>query len=727
MKSQRTSEATAQLSSIPSSVAANPLLSEWRTPFGLPPFAEIDDVHFEPAFDAAMVEQRQEIEAARRSGETPSFANTIEALERSGKTLTLIGKVLFGLNGAHSNDAIRELARRLAPRLSAHRDDILLDRQLFERVKAVHDRRQDLELGAEQLKLLEETYKDFVRNGVNLDDESQARLREINGQLAELGQRFGQNLLAESRGFKLHVTRREDLGALPGGLAAAAAEEARRLGHDGGWSFIPSRSSALPFLRYSPNRELRKRLFEAFVRRGGSGNERDNRAGLVRMATLRAERARLLGYESHADFILSDNMAENADRVYELLDKLWPRALAVAESERDELRAMMWKDGVDGDLEAWDWRYYAEKVRQARCQLDEEALRPYFELTAVRDGAFLLARRLFGLEFSELPEAPVWHEDQKAFEVKDAAGNHLGVLYMDYFARESKRGGAWMNALRSQCRTEPQRAHAMRPYTDGSRDGEVSPVVTTTYNFSRPAAGSPSLLSFAEAETVLHEFGHALHGLLSDVTYASLSGTNVPRDFVEFPSQVIENWLGEPEVLRLVARHYQTGEAVPDEMIARIKEAAKLGQGFATVEYLAACYLDMAWHTLTEAPDLDPEAFERREMERIGLVDEILPRYRSAYFRHIFAGGYSAGYYSYIWAAVLDADGFEAFRETDLFDPETAGRLRRLLRQGGSRHGMELYREFRGRDPEIEPLLKRRGLSDGEKVADSCTPQALAR
>ncbi len=676
--------------------STNPLLAEWRTPFGVPPFAEIEDGHFEPAFEAAMAEQKREIEAITASSEAPTFANTIEALERSGRTLTRIGKVFFGLNGAHSNDAIRALARIMAPKLTAHRDDILLDRGLFARVRSVDEQRETLaeSLSVEQLKLLEETVKDFVRNGVDLDDASQARLREINAEIAELNQRFSQNLLAETRAFELHVAAREDLGTMPDSLAATAAEEARRQGHDSGWSFLPSRASALPFLRYSPDRELRRHMVEAFARRG-SGGELDNREGLVRTATLRAERARLLGHASHADFVLSDNMAETAERVYQLLDQLWQPALAVARSEREELQAMMREDGIDDALRPWDWRYYAERVRRARYRFDEDALRPYFELAAVRDGAFMLAGRLFGLEVVRLEDVPTWHGDQQAFEVKDSEGAHVGLLYMDFFARESKRGGAWMNALRSQSKL----------------DAEVAPIVTTTYNFPAPAAGSPCLLSFADAETLFHEFGHALHGLLSDVTYASLSGTHVPRDFVEFPSQVIENWVGEPEVLRLFARHRETGETIPDELIAKVKAAAKFGQGFATVEYLAACYLDMAWHTVGETPDLEPEAFERREMERIGLIDEILPRYRSPYFRHVFSGGYSAGYYSYIWSAVLDADGFEAFREAGLFDPETADRLRRLLRQGGSRHGMDLYREFRGRDPEIGPLLERRGLS----------------
>ncbi len=672
----------------------NPLLTDWKTPFGVPPFAEIEDAHFEGAFHAAMAEHKREIDVVVSSTEPPDFANTIEALERSGQTLRRVAKVFFGLNSSHSSSAIRELARTVAPELAAHRDDILLRRALFERVKTVYDRRGELDLGVEPRRLLEETHKDFVRNGVSLSDEAQARLREINGELAALSQRFGQNLLAETGDFELHVESREDLGALPVSLAAAAAQEARRRGHDAGWSFTLARPSLEPFLQNSPNRELRKRIFEAYARLAGSGGDRDNRADLARMAALRAERAALLGYDTHAHYVLSDNMAEIPDRVVELLDQLWPPALAVAESERDALQAKMREDS-GGELQGWDWRFYAEKVRQARYDLDEESLRPYFELSAVRAGAFRLAEKLFGLSFTELEDLPAWHPDQQAFEVRDSDGSHLGVLYMDFFARESKRDGAWMDELREQSRL----------------DGEVAPIVTTTFNFSPPAEGSPSLLSFREAQTLFHEFGHALHGLLSGVTYASLSGTNVPRDFVEFPSQVLENWMSEPEVLRLYARHVETGEVIPDELIRRIKAAERLGQGFATVEYLAACYLDLAWHTLAGPPALAPEAFERREMERIGMLGEILPRYRSTYFRHIFGGGYSAGYYSYIWAEVLDADAFEAFRKAGLFDPETARRYRRLLSQGGTRPGMELYREFRGRDPEIEPLLARRGLS----------------
>ena len=402
-----------------------------------------------------------------------------------------------------------------------------------------------------------------------------------------------------------------------------------------------------------------------------------------------------MGYETHAHYILSDNMAESPDRVYGLLDQIWAPALRIAKSERDALQAMMREDGVEGELKGWDWRYYVEKVRKARYDFDEETLRPYLEFTAVREGAFTVANKLFGLTLHELEGMPRWHPDQQVFEVKDADGTHLGVLYMDFFARESKRGGAWMNELRAQSRL----------------GGDVRPVVTNNFNFPPPTENGPSLLSFTEAQTLFHEFGHALHGLLSDVTYESLSGTNVPRDFVEFPSQVMENWMGEPEVLRLYAKHYQTGEVIPDALIEKIRAADKFNQGFTTIEYMAASYLDMAWHTMTEPREVEPRSFEKTEMARIGLIAEIIPRYRSTYFAHIFSGGYSAGYYSYIWSEVLDADAFQAFKETSLFDSETARKYRELLSRGGSRPGMELYEIFRGRPPKIEPLLERRGLT----------------
>jgi peptidyl-dipeptidase Dcp len=691
----RTDHVTAQAVSVQHE---NPLLAGWDTPFGVPPFDRIEDDHYLPAFRAAMAEHREEIQAIVDDPGPPTFGNTIEALERSGGSLTRVSSVFFAVEGAHSNDALREVARTIAPELAAHRDDIRLNRALYDRVKAVYDRREMLDLTAEQDRLLEETHKTFVRSGVSLPEHAQARLREINGNLAELSQQFGQNLLKETNAFELHVTDRADLGDLPASLIAAAAAEAKRRGHDGGWSFTLQRPSINPFLQYSPNREMRRTLFIGYAMRGDNDNEQDNKTMLARTAALRTERAQLLGYETHAHYVLSDVMAETPERVYDLLDRIWAPALVVATDDRDAYQAMMRQDGVAGQIEGWDWRFYAEKVRRARYDFDENALRPFFEVNAVRDAAFDLAKRLFGLRFFRLDDVPTWHPDQQVFEVREADGTHLGVLYMDFFARESKTGGAWMNDLRAQSRL----------------DGDVAPIVTTNFNFPPPTDGSPSLLAFYEAETLFHEFGHALHGLLSDVTYESLSGTNVPRDFVEFPSQIMENWLGEREFLETFARHYQTGEVVPAELLEKLEAAGKFDQGFATVEYLAASYLDLVWHTQTEPDEKEPRAFEQAAMTQIGLIDEILPRYRSTYFAHIFSGGYSAGYYSYIWAEVLDADAFQAFKETDLFDRATAKALRKhVLSKGGTRPGMEMYEAFRGRPPAIEPLLEARGLTTG--------------
>ncbi|KPJ95696.1 MAG: peptidase M3, partial [Gemmatimonas sp. SG8_17] len=672
----------------------NPLQGEWDTPFGVPPFDKIEDAHYLPAFRAAMTEHKAEVDAIVTDPELPDFGNTIEALERSGKALTRVSNVFFAVESAHSNDSIRAIARTVAPELSAHNDDITLNRGLYERVKAIYDQRNELDLNPEEERLLEETHKAFVRSGVNLDDEAQARLREINGELAELSQAFGQNLLKETNEFELYVADEEDVRDLPPNLVAAAAEEAVRRGHESGWSFTLARPSINPFLQYSPNRDLRRQIFMGYAMRGDNDNEADNKGILSRMAALRAERAKLMGYQTHAHYVLSDNMAETPDRVYEFLDQIWQPALRVAREERRALQEMMRQSGISDQLKGWDWRYYAEKVRQARYDLDEEAVKPYFEVNAVREGVFMVANRLFGLTFTELEDMPRWHPDQQVFEVKEADGTHVGILYMDFFTRESKQGGAWMNDLRAQSRL----------------DGEIKPIVTTNFNFPPPTAEGPSLITFDNASTLAHEFGHALHGLLSDVTYESLSGTNVPRDFVEFPSQIMENWMGEPEVLRMYAKHYETGEPIPDGLIERVKAARQFNQGFETVEYMAASYLDMAWHTLTEPEEKDARSFETAEMTRRGLIEEIIPRYRSTYFAHIFSGGYSSGYYSYIWAEVLDADAFQAFKETSLFDQETALRYREnVLSKGGTRPGMELYEAFRGRQPAIGALLEKRG------------------
>jgi len=677
----------------------NPLLAEWDTPFGVPPFDQVENEDYLPAFQAAMESHAGEIDAIVASDEPPTFENTIEAMESAGADLSRVSRVFYAVEGAHSNDTLREVSRTIAPQLAGHRDDIRFNPDLWKRVEAVWDGRADLGLDPEQAKLLEETHKGFVRSGAALDEQAKARLREINAELAELSTTFSQNLLAETNDFELHVEDRVDAGHIPGNLLVSAEQEARKRGHESGLSFTLQRPSINPFLQYSPNRELRKRIFLGYAMRGNNGNEEDNNSLLARMAELRVEKANLLGYPSYAAYVLSDNMAETPERVYDLLDQIWEPAIRVASKDRDAFETMMHEDGVEGNLEAWDWRYYAEKVRKARYDLDEEILRPYFEVNAARDGVFEVANRLYGITFTELPDLPRWHPDQQAFEVREADGSHIGILYMDFFMRESKRGGAWMNSLRSQSRF----------------DGDVTPVVTTNFNFPPPTGDTPSLLSFGDVETLAHEMGHALHGLFSDVTYRSLSGTSVSRDFVELGSQIMENWMGEPEVLRLYAKHFQTGEPIPEDLVQKLDEASKFDQGFATVEYLAASYLDMAWHTLESETEMSPPEFEQTAMQRIGLIDEIIPRYRNTYFAHIFAGGYSAGYYAYIWAEVIDADAFQAFKETSLFDKETATRFRReVLSQGGTRPGMELYEAFRGRDPSIEPLLERRGLTGGD-------------
>lgn len=675
----------------------NPLLSAWDTPFGGPPFDKIKDEHYQPAFEAAITEHKAEIEAIINNTDEPTFANTLENLERGGSSLSRVSRVFFAVNGANTNDSLKAIAKEMAPKLSAHSDDISLNSELFKRVNAVYSEKESLNLSPEQLRLLEETYKGFVRSGINLDEASQTRLREINAELATLAQEFGENLLNETNDKKVLITNKEDLGNLPGSLVAAAAQEAKNNDKEG-WMITLQRPSLNPFLQYSPNRELRKELYMGYALRGDNGNDNDNNEILSRMASLRVERANLKGYESHADYILSDNMAETPTRVYDFLNKVWTPALEMAKKERADLQEMMNKDGINEELKGWDWRYYTAKVRKERFDYDEEVMRPYFEFTAVREGVFMLAEKLFGLTFSPLDNVATWHPDQQVFEVKEADGTHIGILYMDFFARESKRGGAWMNALRSQSKL----------------DGEVTPIVTNNFNFPPPTDNSPSLLSFTEAQTLFHEFGHALHGLLSNVTYVSLSGTNVPRDFVEFPSQVMENWMGEPEVLKLYAKHYETGEVIPDELIEKITASGKFNQGFATVEYMAASFLDMGYHTLKTTELQNAKGFEIEQMNKIGLIDEIIPRYRSTYFSHVFGGdpSYSSGYYSYLWSEVLDADAFRAFKETSIFDQETAKKYRHMLSQGGTRPGMDLYVEFRGREPKIDPLLRKRGLLD---------------
>ena len=675
----------------------NMLLEEWDTPFGVPPFDQIVSEDFLPAIREGMEEQNREIEAIITNTEAPTFENTIEALEFSGELLSRASRLFYALDGAHSNDVIKETGKTIAPELSAHGDNITLNKDLFERVLAVYEQRESLHLTAEQQHLLDETHKQFIRSGANLPDEAQERLREINSELAELSQTFQDNVLDETNDFELLVTDEADLGDLPASLVALAADEAKRREHDCEcWAFTLQRPSINPFLQYSPNRDMRKTLFDGYAMRADNDNEADNKATISRMVQLRSERATLMGYDSHSHFVLSNEMAETPENVYDLLDQIWKPALRVSKQERSDLEEMMRADGIDDRLRGWDWRYYTEKVRKAKYDLDDDALRPYFEVNAVRDGVFALATELFGLQFEQRDDLPVWHPDQQVFEVKEADGSHLAILYMDFFARESKRGGAWMNALRSQSNV----------------DSFVAPIVTNNFNFPAPTEGSPSLLSLTDAETLFHEFGHALHGMFSDVTYKSLSGTNTPRDFVEFPSQVMENWMRTPEVLGMFARHYETGEPMPQEIIDKINASAKFNQGFMTLEYMAAAYLDMSYHTLETTEAVEPRGFESAAMADIDLIEEIIPRYRSGYFQHVFGGGYDAGYYSYIWSEILDADTFMAFKETNVLDKATAARYRKeILSKGGTRPGMELYYNFRGREPSIDPLLEKRGLN----------------
>ena len=674
----------------------NPLLSEFNTPFGVPPFALIKDEHYLPAFAKGMADQKKEVEAIVSNPEPPSFANTVEALERSGALFTRVAAVFGNMTNSNTNDELQRIDTEIAPKLAQHRDDIALNPGLFARVKAVYADREKLNLPVEQARLLEETYKDFVRGGADLPADKQARFRKINEELSVLTVKFGENVLKENNAFELVIDKEEDLAGLPAAAVAGAAEAARERGKAAGWVFTLHRPSIIPFLQYSKKRELREKLFTAYINRGSNGNALDNKAAAAKIAALRVERANLLGYTTHADYVLEENMAKTPGAVYEFLKKLWTPALERAKAEAADLQAMIREEGGGFELQPWDWWYYAEKVKKTRYDLDDTALRPYFQLEKVRDGAFMVANKLYGITFTERADIPKYNDDVRVFEVKDADGSHLSILYVDYYPRANKRGGAWMSNFRDQS-------------IQAGRD--IRPVIINNGNFSKPAAGEPALISYEEALTLFHEFGHALHGILSRCAYESLSGTSVRRDFVELGSQVMENWASEPEVLKIYARHYKTGEPIPDALLDKLRESRYFNQGFETVEYLAASFLDMDWHTLAEPKEWDTPAFDREAMARIGLIPQIACRYLSPYFTHIFSGGYSAGYYSYIWAEVLDADAFQAFKETSLFDPATAKSFRtNILERGGTEEPMVLYKRFRGREPRIEPLLQKRGL-----------------
>lgn len=677
--------------------SANPLLAAYDTPFQVPPFDKIKDEHFRPAYEEALKQHNVEIDSIVNNQEAPSFENTIVALEKAGGLLTNVSRVFFNMNSANTNDTIQAIAKDLAPVLSAHSDEIRLNSQLFERVRAVYDQKAELSLDAEDSKLLEETYKGFVRAGANLSDEDKEKLKTINAELSVLTTQFGQNLLAETNAYELIIDNEADLAGLPDALKAAAADVAKAKGQDGKWAFTLQNPSLMPFLQYAENRELRRQMWDAYQMRGNNGNANDNKENLLKTANLRLEKANLLGYPSHAAYVLEESMAVNPSNVYSLLNKLWTPALAKAKIEAADIQKEIEAEGGDFAVAPYDWRYYAEKIRVKRFALNEEEIKPYFSLASVREGSFDVANKLWGLTFVALNNVPVYHDEVEVYEVKDKDGSHLGLLYADFFPRESKRGGAWMTSFRSQ----------------STKDGErVAPIISIVCNFTKPVGDQPALLTFDEANTLFHEFGHALHGLLSNVKYQSLAGTAVSRDFVELPSQIMENWASDPEVLKSYAKHYQTGEAIPDSLITKMENAGTFDQGFATTEYLAASLLDLDYHAATSPITGDVNAFEKSAMDKAGLIESIIPRYRSSYFQHIFAGGYSAGYYAYIWAEVLDSDAFAAFKEKGLYDQATAEAFRKhILERGGTGNAAEMYRAFRGQDPDPVHLMKKRGLN----------------
>jgi len=674
----------------------NPLLTEWSGPFGLPPLPAIAPEHFRPAFERALAAHRAEIDAIAANAGSPSFDNTIVALEKSGRALDRVSNVFFVLAGAHTGDAIEAIEREVSPLLARHSNALYLNAKLYARIAELYRRRDKLGLNAEHARVLDRYHTRFVRAGAALDKPAQDRLAAINERLASLGTQFGQNVLADEKAYAL-VLEEGDLTGLPDFARAAARAAAEERGHPGKYAITLARSSCESFLQFSARRDLREKVFQAWIKRGENGGATDNRALIAEMVTLRGERAKLLGFATYADYRLDDQMAKTPQAARNLLDEVWGRARAKAAVERDALQKLIAEEGGNFALAPWDWRYYTEKLRKAKFDLDEAEIKPYFQLDKMIDAAFETAHRLFGLTFTPVA-VPLYHPDARAFEVKDAQGRHVGLFIGDYFARASKHSGAWMTSLRDQEKLS----------------GDVRPVILNICNFSKPAAGEPALLSFDDARTLFHEFGHALHGLLSNVTYPLLAGTSVSSDFVELPSQLYEHWLEVPEILQKYARHARTGEPMPKALLDRLLATRTFNQGFATVEYTACALVDLDIHALPAAADLDVSKFERDDLDALHMPAEIVMRHRLPHFQHLFSGdGYAAGYYSYMWSEVLDADAFEAFAKTgNAFDPATAQRLRDWIYSAGNlRDPAEAYKAFRGRLPTIDALLKKRGLT----------------
>lgn len=669
----------------------NPFLTEFQTEHGVPPFDKIKLEHYEPAFLKGIEEQNANIDAIVNNSEAPTFENVIVALDNSSPILDRVSAIFYNMTEAETTDDLKELSIKLAPTLSEHSDNISLNQDLFKKVDAVYQQKDALGLTTEQQRLLEETHKGFVRSGANLSPEKQARLREVNKELSTLGIKFSDNVLNENNAFKLYIDKEEDLAGLPDWFRQSAAEKAKEDGQEGKWLFTLGNASRLPFLQYSENRPLREQMYKAYINRGNNNDKNDNKKNITDIVKLRLEKAQLLGFDCYSNFVLDNTMAKNSTTVMDFLNNLWSYSLPKAKAEAVELQKIMDKEGKGEKLEAWDWWFYTEKLRKEKYNLEEDEIKPYFKLENVRGGAFAVANKLYGITLTKLEGIPVYHPDVEVFEVKDADGSHLGVFYVDYFPRPGKSGGAWMSNYREQ-------------------QGAIRPLVCNVCSFTQPVGDMPSLLTIDEVETLFHEFGHALHGLLTKCNYKGISGTNVVRDFVELPSQINEHWATEPEVLKMYAKHYQTGETIPDSLIEKILNQKTFNQGFMTTELLAAAILDMNLHNLTDTQNLDVLAYEKEAMDKLGLIPEIAPRYRTTYFNHII-GGYAAGYYSYLWANVLDNDAFEAFKEHGIFDKKTADLFRNnVLEKGNSEDPMTLYKNFRGTEPQLEPMLKNRGM-----------------
>lgn len=677
-------------------VAENPLMKPFTTPFQVPPFGEITLEHYLPAIEAGIKINLAEIDAIANNPATPDFKNTILAYDIAGDQLSVATRIFSNLNGANTNPDMQKLAREITPKLTRHHDNISLNPALFKRIKAVYEKRNEMGLNDQQIRVTEKYYKDFERSGANLSPEDQSRLRQINEELSKSVLQFGENLLAETnKNFKLVVDKKEDLSGLPADAIDAAAIEAKKNSLPDKWVFTLAKPSMLPFLTYANNRELREKLYRGYFMRGDYDNQFDNKELIKKMVILRDERAKLLGFKNFASYVIAENMAKTPEIVYQFLNKLWVPALERAKKERADMQSIIDKEGGKFKLQSWDWWYYSEKVRKARYNLDEAELKPYFSLDNVQKGMFYVANRLYGITFEKRSDLPVYHPEVVAYEVKDKDKSHLAVLYMDFHPRDGKRVGAWCTGYGS------------RQYRNGKK---IDPIISMVMNFTRPTGSAPALLSFDEVTTAFHEFGHALHSVFADGPYDRTS-RDVPRDFVELPSQIDENWAAEPQVLKAYAKHYKTGKVIPGALIDKLEKSSQFNQGFMTTELLAASILDLDYNTATNPVINDVRAFEKKSMEKIGLIDEILPRYRSTYFQHSFSGGYTAGYYVYLWASVLDADAFDAFKSSgDIFNPVLAAKFRDLLTNCGTDEGMAIYQKFRGGDPDITPLLKKRGL-----------------